>query len=503
MPPIIIEVTGVIRLIDSLKMHSSPGCDNISAKFLKNTSLYSSIVLTKIFQQSLDTSTLPLAWKTGKVIPLHKSGSKTSPANYRPISLTSTCCKLLEHVIFTNLMNFLESNSFFTVSQHGFRKALSCESQLLSFTHKLHQILDHSSLADCIFLDFSKAFDKVSHKLLLHKLSILNLDHNVLKWIESFLVNRSQFVTANDHNSPLSIVQSGVPQGSVLGPLLFLIYINDLTSVVTSNIHLFADDCVIFREITSPQDITTLQADLNNVCNWCNLWRMELNINKCKFMRISRSNSYLPVYHLNNISLETTNSYKYLGVHITSNLTWNKHIEYITNQANRLLGYLRRNFSRAPSSLKLLLYKTLLRPKLEYASTIWDPYHDNLIHSIELIQNNSCRFILWNYNRTASASAMKSRLGLELLATRRKTFRLSFFHKLYHHPTLHPEFMSRPHYLSHRIDHQHKVGISACNTTCFSKSFIPRTSRDWNDLPADIVGINKNENFRKAVANIV
>lgn len=382
MPPIIIDVTGVIGLIDSMKRHSSPGFDNISAKFLKNTSSYSSIVLTKIFQQSLNTSSLPLAWKTGKVIPLHKSGSKTSPRNYRPISLTSTCCKLLEHIIFTNLINSLESNSFFTPSQHGFRKTLYCESQLLSFTHKLHQILDRSSLADCIFLDYSKAFDKVSHRLLLHKLHILNLDCNLLKWIESFLVNRSQFVTANDHDSPLSIVQSGVPQGSVLGPLLFLIYINDLTSAVTSNIHLFADDCVIFKEITTPQDITTLQADLNNICNWCQQWRMELNISKRKFMRISRSNRCLPVYHLNNISLEATNSYKYLGVHITSNLTWNKHIKCITNQGNRFLGCLRRNFSRAPSPLLLLLYKTLLSPMLEYASAIWEPYHDNLTHSM-------------------------------------------------------------------------------------------------------------------------
>lgn len=132
-----------------------------------------------------------------------------------------------------------------------------------------------------------------------------------------------------------------------------------------------------------------------------------------------------------------------------------------------------------------------------------DPYHDNLTHSIELIQNNSCRFILWNYNRMASASSMKSHLGLESLATRRKISRLSFFHKLYHHPTLHPEFMSRPYYLSHRIDHQHKVRICACNTTCFSESFIPRTSREWNDLPADIVSIVNNEKFRKALANIV
>lgn len=265
------------------------------------------------------------------------------------------------------------------------------------------------------------------HKLLLYKLSKLNLDHNVLKWIESFLANRSQFVTANGHDSPHSDVQSGVPQGSVLGPLLFLIYINDLPSAITSDVHLFADDCVILREITNEYDISLLQADLNNVSEWCRLWRMELNINKCKFLRVSRSNDNLPVYYLNNVALESTNSYKYLGLHITSKLTWNHHVEYIINQANRLMGYLRRNFSHAPSPLKLLLYKTLLRPKLEYAAAIWDPYHENLIHSLELIQNNATRFILWNYYRGASVSSMKSNLGLQPLATRRKISRLSFF----------------------------------------------------------------------------
>lgn len=150
-----------------------------------------------------------------------------------------------------------------------------------------------------------------------------------------------------------------MPQGSVLGPLLFLIYINDLTSCVSSNINLFADDCVVFREIICDDDLTTLQTDLNSITAWCLKWRMELNVSKCKFMRVSRKNNPLPVYYLDSIALDSVSSYKYLGVNITSNLTWNVHIEHIINNANRMLGYLRRNFAKAPSSLKLLLYKIL------------------------------------------------------------------------------------------------------------------------------------------------
>lgn len=184
--PIIIEASGVAKLIKTLKVSSAPGCD-ISPKFLHSTCAYSSIILTKIFQQSLDDGCLPADWTVGKVIPIHKSGNKNSPLNYRPISLTSISCKILEHVRFSHVVNFLQSNSFFTRSQHGFRKSYSCETQLVSFTHKLHAILDRSSSADCICLGFSKAFDKVCHKLLLHKLRQLNIEPKLLAWLEIFL----------------------------------------------------------------------------------------------------------------------------------------------------------------------------------------------------------------------------------------------------------------------------------------------------------------------------
>lgn len=294
-----------------------------------------------------------------------------------------------------------------------------------------------------------------------------------------------------------------MPQGSVLGPLLFLIYINDLPSALTSQVHLFADDCVIYREITCTDDTNALQSDLNYISDWCNTWRMELNINKCKILRVHRNSTTLPFYHLNNIPLDSVNSYKYLGVHITSNLTWSLHIEYIIGKANSTLGYLRHNFSNAPSSLKLLLYQSLVHPKLEYAAAVWDPHNENLIFSLELVQNNSVRFIYSNYYRTSSISSMKANLCLPSLASRRYIARLTLFHKLYHHPFLQNDFISQPHYLSHRIDHRFKVRIQTGNTNTFSNSFFPRTSRQWNHLPYDIVAINDNKLFRKAVANIV
>lgn len=504
MDPIVFDWAGICKLIQNMKISSSPGDDGINSKFLKNTEVYSSIILSRIFEQSLESCTLPDDWKVGKVVPLHKSGNTHCPNNYRPISLTSIPCKLMEHVIYCHIVSFLETNSFFSIHQHGFRKNYSCETQLLAFTNDLFSAMDCLITVDCIFIDFSRAFDTVSHTLLLYKLSKLNLDPNILKWIECFLSNRTQFVTANEHNSPHCPVTSGVPQGSVLGPLLFLVYINDLPDCISSSIKLFADDCVIYRKILEPGDHSVLQSDLDNISSWCDTWLMKLNPTKCKSMRISRtSNHVLPCdYLLSNVSLTQVTSYKYLGIIISDNLSWQNHVDYITSNANRSLGYLRRNFSLAPTNLKLLLYKTLVRSKLEYASSVWDPNINSLILQIEAIQNRSARFILSNYFRTASVSSMKTNLGLPDLSLRRKISRLCLFHKIYHYNSnISNSLFLPPSYISSRSDHQYKVGVPNSRTNLHFHSFIPKTCADWNHLPASIASIKDSVRFKSAICN--
>lgn len=502
MDPISIDTMGICKLIETLPLSSSAGNDMINSKLLKSTITYSSIYLTKIFEQSLVRGQLPVDWKVGKIIPVHKSGDKHSSSNYRPISLTSVPCKILEHIIYSHLVQHLEFNSFFHQAQHGFRKSFSCETQLASFTHDLQSVLDRCSVVDCIFIDFAKAFDKVSHILLLHKLSFLNIDSQVLTWIHSFLLDRYQYVTANDANSELSPVRSGVPQGSVLGPLLFLIYINDLPNSVRSSLRLFADDCVLYREVSNTTDIDALQSDLNSLLDWCRTWRMELNITKCKHLRVSRKNTSCPVYKLNNDPLESVTSYKYLGVHISSNLSWRKHIEHVINNANRTLGYIKRNFFLAPFDLKLTLYKSLVRSKLEYAASIWDPHEESLIHAIESVQNRSARFILSNYHRTASVTSMKASLHIPHLSLRRKISRLCLFHKIYYHnPSLKISLILPPYYISPRTDHRQKVGIHQSSTSAFAHSFMPKASLEWNQLPPSVTSITSITAFKKAVSD--
>lgn len=220
-------------------------------------------------------------------------------------------------------------------------------------------------------------------------------------------------------------------------------------------------------------------------------------------MRIARNPSKVasPSYLLNNTPLNNVSSYKYLGVNISNNLSWQAHVDYITCNANRTLGYLRRNFSLAPINLKLLLYKSLVRPKLEYASSIWDPHIHMLIDNIESIQNRSARFILSNYSRTASVTLMKAQLNLYNLSIRRKNSRLCLFHKIYHtNRTLSDSLFFPPAYISARNDHQYKVGVPFCHTNQHFNSFIPRTCTDWNHLPASIASITDANAFKSIIS---
>lgn len=289
------------------------------------------------------------------------------------------------------------------------------------------------------------------------------------------------------YNSSSVPVTSGVPQGSVLGPLLFLIFINDLPKRVSSKIRLFADDCVIYRKITNDADRHALQTDLEEVTTWCSSWLMSLNASKTKLMSFTNHSTRLPTtYLLNNTSIELTSTYKYLGVHLQSDLTWHYHINTVLASANRAFGLLKRNLKHAPSHLKKLAYITLIRPKIEYASAIWDPDQTYIINNIESLQNRAARFIYSDYSRFTSVTALKQRAELEPLSRRRHFARLTLFHKLYYHRTLHNDFFSSPHVVFPRRDHDNKVARITCRSSLYAKSFIPRTIIEWNNLASYI-----------------
>ena len=270
------------------------------------------------------------------------------------------------------------------MEQHEFRKRRSCDTQLISTLHDFATSLNNSGQVDAILLDLSKAFDKVPHVRLCHKLSNYGIRGSTLKWIQSFLSGRSQQVVLNGKVSDSCTVLSGVPQGSVLGPLLFLCYINDLPKYVKSTIRLYADDALIYREIRSKEDQDILQQDLCMLTQWANTWQMTFNAQKSVCLRITNKLSpHTYSYYMNGALIQQADHAKYLGVTIDKNLNWNEHTRQVVSKANNVRGFLQHNLKKCPPDVKASCYLMLVHPILEYACVAWSPYHQCNIQAIE------------------------------------------------------------------------------------------------------------------------
>ena len=356
---ITIDERGVLKLINNLKVNKAAGPDGIPNKFLKACAEEVAPVLTNIFQQSLNTGQLPQDWKNANVTPIFKKGDKHAPQNYRPVSLTSICCKFLEHIICRHILSHLEHHNILTNLQHGFRSGHSCESQLIITLNDLLEAYDNKDQVDMVILDFSKAFDTVPHRKLLHKIKNYGIDGKINVWIENFLVNRKQRVLVDGEFSSFGDVLSGVPQGTVLGPLLFLLHINDLPSHVKSQIRLFADDCLLYRKIRNETDQQQVQQDLIALEAWASTWGMKFNATKCYVMHIHRKKQpYTKFYQLNGHILQQVTETPYLGLTIRDDLQWSSHINKICTKANSTLGFIRRNLKHCHSKFKETAYIT-------------------------------------------------------------------------------------------------------------------------------------------------
>jgi Reverse transcriptase (RNA-dependent DNA polymerase) len=500
---------GIVKLIEDLNQYKSTGPDGISPKLLKLAPDEFADYLLLIFKKCFDLSTIPSKWKVANVTPIFKKGSRSSPENYRPISLTSVVCKMFEHIITSNLATYLEQNNLFNKDQFGFRKNRSCELQLHRVCQDLAFILDNGEQADLIFLDFSKAFDKVSHRFLLSKLGGYGLKEDIISLIKSFLSGRSQKVVIDGYSSTPIEVASGVPQGSVLGPLLFLIYINDLPDKLKSKCRLFADDSLLYRKILTDEDYKILQDDLREVMDWCCKWEMTLNLQKCEHMQLSSKRCpIVSDYKLSDHQLSKVTSYKYLGLHISNNLDWNKHINSVTAKANKVLYVTKLALGRASIPVKEAAYKTIVRPLVEYSSSVWDPYQIGQIKTIEMVQRKAARFCLNRYQHTDSVSSMISDLKWDSLAARRKASRLSVFHRAYNGDNCINDINShivRAPMESFRYSHPFRIQSITCHKNIGHYSFLPRSIREWNSLPQRVFNVesmNSISNFRASVINL-
>ena len=500
---ITVTVEGVVKLLHSLKPNKASGPDAIPARILKDTAVEIAPILTVIFQQSLDTGTVPYDWTVANISPIYKKGDCSTPSNYRPVSVTSICSKLIEHIIFSQVMDHFDSHNILDDSQHGFRPSRSCESQLIITSQDLAKSLDNQEQVDAIVLDFSKAFDHVPHQRLLLKLKHYGIRDSLLGWIDNFLTKRSQRVVVVGQSSEWAPVTSGVPQGTVLGPLLFLAFINDLPAGLTSKARLFADDCLIYRSISSITDAEDLQADLNSLHQWSSKWQMKFNVDKCHTMRITlRRNIIDTKYHLGGSTLSMVTEYPYLGLTLTNNLSWQCHINGITNRANRMLGLIHRNLRSSSQKLRQQAYFTLVRPHLKYCCTVWNPFTTKDIMRVENIQRRAARFVLNNYHKRDSVTTMIRHLEWSSLEQRRKRASLFMMYKIHHGLiAINPDnyLIAMPPSAT-RFYHPSKFQLIPARII-YKNSFFPRTVTWWNSLPDNILTSPTIEVFKGAVAS--
>ena len=481
MPEIHISINGVSKQLSKLNPGKAAGPDNLTSRILKEIHNEIAPILTDIYNSSLHEGRVPDDWRNAIVTPVYKKGPKVKAENYRPISLTCICCKVMEHVITSNIMAYLDKHNLLHPNQHGFRKKLSCETQLIQFIQDLSDTLNEKGQTDIIVMDFSKAFDKVDHQRLLLKLHRLGINKDVITWIGSFLSGRTQRVVLEGEESESCPVMSGVPQGSVLGPCLFLLYINDMPDTIQSNIRLFADDTIMYLIVSNQTDCHTLQNDLTKLENWEMEWLMSFNTDKCEVIRVTnKKKPTIFKYMLHGVSLKETDSAKYLGVNISRDLSWGKHIDQITTKTNNSLNFIKRNIRTNNVKLKESAYKTYVRPLVEYAASVWDPWQNKYIEKIEMIQHRAVRYILNDFSFTSSVSNMLSKLNLPTLQKRRQISALTMFYKI-KHQRVNIQFPN-----TIRPALRHRYSFPRSNINSHRHSFFPRTAKVWNTLPPDI-----------------
>lgn len=413
--------------LSGLKANKKVAPDNVAPIFLKMCKTTLAYPLVKIFNLSLQKGEFLDTWKFSFVTPIYKSGSKQDVTNYRPISKLQIIPKVFEALVKKRMFDAVRQG--ISENQHGFVSGRSTTTNLTLFSNFCIKGIERGNQVDAVYTDFSKAFDRVQHNILVKKLELMGFHSNFLKWIHNYLIGRIQYVKIGSSLSSVIKNNSGVPQGSHLGPLLFILFINDLPARIKhSDCLLYADDLKLFKSIKSIEDCTRLQNDIDTVSKWCIENVLYLNVSKCKIISFTRSLDPL-LYHYNilNETLMRVEYQKDLGVVFDTKLKFNLHYDYIISKANSLLGFIKRNSKEFhdPYTLKSL-YVSLIRSILEYACCIWCPSYANSINRIESVQRKFTRYAIrklnWTDNIMPPYDVRCTLIDLKPLHSRRKYY---------------------------------------------------------------------------------
>ena len=435
---VVIQVTDIISIIDKLNPKKAHGIDGISIELIKKCKNEIALPLKIIFEKCLLTGTYPELWKKANVQPVHKKDSRQIASNYRPISLLCVSGKIFEKIIFDQMYNFFNENNLITEHQSGFRPGDSTINQLMSITHEIFASFEDYDETRAVFLDISKAFDKTWHDGLVYKLKNFGISGNLITLLTNYLSDRYQRVVLNGQESEWEKIYAGVPQGSVLGPLLFLVYINDLSEGLSSNIKLYADDSSLFSRVRNNVNATheRLTQDLNKITEWAHQWKMKFNpditkqaieiVFSCKY---SKTKPVHPPLTFNGIPVARQSSTKHLGLILDERLAFSEHVKEAIEKAKKGISLMKFLANKVTPAVLELTYIMYVRPHLDYGDVI---YHDQHSRSMELLEKIQYQagLIITNCWQGTSRVKLYKELGWESLSQRRAGRRLAHYHKI-------------------------------------------------------------------------
>ena len=493
----------IVKAIDSMKTNSATGYDEISYHALKMTSGAAKTCICKLFNACMSRGVMPKAWKKANLTPIHKKNSLSDVRNYRPISLLSCLSKVLERLVCDKLRSYLEDNNLITEAQYGYRRGSSTLDQLLDIYDHIMKKMDEKMITRLIFMDVSKAFDKVWHRGLLHKMENLGIKNKLLEFFRDYLSDRQQRVALKGVLSSWITIKAGVPQGSILGPILFLIYTNDMPEEITCIIKMFADDTILGATgKTSEECSKILQPNIDILADWARIWKITLNPSKTKCLTISRKKCRYSPLILNNRIVEESTNHCHLGLRLQDNGKWNNQVDHMIQKASKRLGILKsygRKFGRRPL---LKLYLSYIRPILEYGDYIWSNLSKTEEDKLEKIQTSAIRVITGTKIGTSHFSLYRE-LDLPKLTARRYASRLVKFHQVLNRRTKGRmnrddyEFITeRNPYPNLRI---YDLTTPKASTELYRQSFRVAGIRDWNALPDGIREITLRSAFKRRI----
>ena len=482
----------VKKILLSLNLNKASGYDNIGNRLLKKTAHSIAQPLTYLFNQSLSKGIFPSIWKRANVPPVFKQNDRQSKTNYRPISLLPNIGKVLERVVFVHLYKFCIEHNLLTWRNSGYKPLDSSINQLIFISHNIYKALEKGEDVCYVSLDASAAFDRVWHCGLLHKLKSKGITGKLYDWFNSYLSDRFQRVVIKGQFSEWIKILAGVPQGSILGPLLFLIYIDDIVHDIESDIFLFADDTSLLEQITDPVlSFEKINRDLTKLHNWSKQWLVNFNPTKTKYIIFSKklqSPDY-PHLYIGGEILQRVKQHKQLGDTFNESVTLDDHVNENCKKAMNRLVMLQKLGNKIPRKSRLTIYLSYIRPVLEFGFQLYDNSTNEILDKIERAQRESLLFVTAAYKKTSHRELLKE-VGLPSLDKRRKSQKIQFIYKAKN------ELL--PHYLietipstkgslnEYNLRNANDIMLPRSRKNYFLKSYIPSSIRAWNESPLDI-----------------